>query len=73
MKTLSSVVCFTVISWAIAAAQDGVKVAPENYKVLLENAHVREVDFTLKPGQKSPMVSRPPLASSLDRTERQSL
>jgi hypothetical protein len=59
MKTLMSIVCFTVISWATAAAQDGVKVAPENYKVLLENAHVRVVDFTLKPGQKSPMVSRP--------------
>ena len=59
MKTLISVVCITVISWATAAAQDGVKVAPENYKVLLENAHVRVVDFTLKPGQKSPMVSRP--------------
>ncbi len=28
-------------------------------KVLLENSHVRVVDFTLKPGQKSPMVSRP--------------
>jgi len=59
MKTLISVVCFTVISWATAAAQDGVKVAPENYKVLLENTHVRVVDFTLKPRQKSPMVSRP--------------
>jgi len=82
MKTLISVVCFTVISWATAAAQDGVKVAPENYKVLLENAHVRMVDFTLKPGQKSrwcrvqialSMRSRLPLAGSLDRTERQSL
>ena len=59
MKTLISVVCFTVISWAIAAAQDGVKVAPENYKVLLDNTHVRVVNFTLKPGQKSPMVARP--------------
>ena len=58
MKTLVSIICFTVISWATAAAQDGVKVAPENYKVLLENAHVRVVEFTLKPGQKSPMVSR---------------
>jgi len=59
MKTLISVVCFTVISWATAAAQDGVKVAPENYKVLLDNTRVRVVDFTLKPGQKSPMVARP--------------
>ncbi len=59
MKTPISIVCFTVISWTTAAAQDGVKVAPENYKVLLDNTHVRVVDFTLKPGQKSPMVARP--------------
>src|SRR6266852_208004 len=59
MKTLISIVCFTVISWATAAAQDAVKVAPQNYKVLLNNAHVRVLEFTLKPGQKSPMVARP--------------
>jgi hypothetical protein len=59
MKTFIVVVCFAVVSWVAAVAQDGVKVAPENYKVLLENARVRVVDFTLKPGQKSPMVSRP--------------
>src|SRR5947208_14770418 len=59
MKTLISILCFTVISWATAAAQDGVKIAPENYKVLLDNTHVRVVDFTLKPGQKNPLVSRP--------------
>jgi len=59
MKTLISIVYFTVISWATVAAQDAVKVAPENYKVLLNNTHVRVLDFTLKPGQKSPMVARP--------------
>ncbi len=59
MKTFILVVSFTVISWLATVAQDGVKVAPENYKVLLENTRVRVVDFTLKPGQKSPMVSRP--------------
>lgn len=59
MKTLISIVCFTVISWATASAQDPVKVAPENYKVLLDNAHVRVLELTLKPGQKIPMVARP--------------
>jgi len=59
MKTLISIVCFTVISWATAAAQDPVKVAPGNYRVLLNNAHVRVLDFTLKPGQKIPMAARP--------------
>ena len=59
MKLLISVVCLTVISWVTAVAQDGVKVAPKNYKVLLENARVRVVEFTLKAGEKSPMASRP--------------
>jgi hypothetical protein len=59
MKTLISIVCFTVISWATAAAQDPVKVAPENYKVLLNNAHVRVLDARIKPGQKIPMSARP--------------
>ena len=59
MKRLVSIVCFTIISWATAAAQDVVKLAPENYKVLLNNGHVRVLDFTLKPGQKIPMAARP--------------
>jgi beta-alanine degradation protein BauB len=59
MKTLILIVCCTVISWATAAAQDPVKIAPENYKVLLNNDNVRVLDFTLKPGQKIPMSARP--------------
>ncbi len=59
MKTLISIVCFTVISWATAAAQDPVKVAPQNFKVLLNNAHVRVLDARIKPGQKIPMLARP--------------
>jgi beta-alanine degradation protein BauB len=59
MKTLISIVCFTVISWATAAAQDVVKVAPQNFKVLLNNAHVRVLDGRIKPGQKIPMHASP--------------
>jgi len=59
MKTLISIVCFTVISWATAAAQDAVKVAPQSFKVLLNNAHVRVLDARIKPGQKIPMLARP--------------
>ena len=33
-------------------AQDPVKVAPDNYKVVLENEHVRVCDVQLKPGAK---------------------
>jgi beta-alanine degradation protein BauB len=59
MKTVISIICFTVTSWAAAAAQDAVKVAPQNYKVLLNNAHVRVLDARIKPGQKIPMLARP--------------
>ncbi len=42
-------------SWA----QDPVKVAPNNFKVLLENEHVRVLDFHSKSGDKIPMHSHP--------------
>jgi len=59
MKTLILIVCFSVVSWATAAAQDPVKVAPQSFKVLLNNAHVRVLDARIKPGQKIPMLARP--------------
>jgi quercetin dioxygenase-like cupin family protein len=40
-------------------AEDPVKVAPEVYKVILENDHVRVLSVTLKPGGKTPMHSHP--------------
>jgi quercetin dioxygenase-like cupin family protein len=40
-------------------AQDPVKVAPKNFKVLLENDHVRVLDFHSKSGEKIPMHSHP--------------
>ncbi|MFI5166993.1 MAG: cupin domain-containing protein [Thermoanaerobaculales bacterium] len=40
-------------------AEDPVKVAPNVYKVILENEHVRVLSVTLKPGEKSPMHSHP--------------
>ena len=43
----------------IAMAQDVVKVAPEAYKVLLENDRVRVLEYRLKPGAKEPMHSHP--------------
>ncbi len=41
-------------------AQDPVKVAPNNYKVLLENDRVRVLEAHLKPGEKVAMHSHPP-------------
>jgi len=40
-------------------AQDPVKVAPNNFKVLLENDRVRVLDFHAKAGDKIPMHSHP--------------
>ena len=40
-------------------AQDPVKVAPKNFKVLLENDHLRVLDFHSKSGEKIPMHSHP--------------
>jgi quercetin dioxygenase-like cupin family protein len=38
---------------------DAVKVAPDNYKVLLENDAVRVLEFQMKQGRKSEMHSHP--------------
>lgn len=40
--------------------KDPVKLAPEIYKVLLDNEQVRVLDIRLKPGGRSPMHSHPP-------------
>jgi len=48
-----------VVVTKTAMAQDAVKVAPESYKVLLENDRVRVLEFQNKPGMKSAMHSHP--------------
>jgi quercetin dioxygenase-like cupin family protein len=42
-----------------AVAQDVVKVAPDQFKVLLENEHVRVLEFRMKPGDKQEMHTHP--------------
>lgn len=42
-----------------AQAQDPVKVAPNNFKVLLDNEHVRVLEFHSNAGEKIPMHSHP--------------
>lgn len=39
--------------------QDPVALAPDMYKVVLENDRVRVIDYHLKPGQREPMHSHP--------------
>jgi quercetin dioxygenase-like cupin family protein len=40
-------------------SQDVVQVAPEQFKVLLENEHVRVLEFRMKPGDKQEMHTHP--------------
>ena len=42
-----------------ASAQDPVKLSPKMYTVLLENEHVRVLEFRQKVGEKEPMHSHP--------------
>ncbi|MGH7900575.1 MAG: hypothetical protein ACRENZ_02445, partial [Thermodesulfobacteriota bacterium] len=42
-----------------AMAQDVMKVAPEHYKMLLENDQVRVLEVRIKPGEKEAMHTHP--------------
>ncbi len=44
-------------------AGDPLKVASNNYKVLLDNAHVRVLEYRSKPGDKSAMHEHPALVA----------
>lgn len=59
----AGVVCAVMIGAlscaGIACAQDMVKVAPKNTKVLVDNDQVRVIEVSLKPGEKLPMHSHP--------------
>lgn len=42
---------------------DALKASPENFKLLLENDHVRVLEYTLKPGTKDQPHTHPPKSS----------
>lgn len=44
---------------AAAGAQDAVKVAPDHYAVKMENAQVRVVELSIKPGEKDKTHTHP--------------
>jgi quercetin dioxygenase-like cupin family protein len=56
-------VAFLLCVAGTARAQDPVKVAPQHFKVLLENEQVRVLDFHGKAGDKIPMHSHPAYVS----------
>ena len=42
---------------------DPVKVSPDKFKILLENEHVRVVEYTLRPGESDKWHTHPPKSS----------
>jgi beta-alanine degradation protein BauB len=58
--TLSSLASLAA---STALAQDAATVAPQAYKVLFENDHVRVLDYHAKPGGKAAMHSHPALVA----------
>lgn len=47
------------ISSRVSSSQDPTTLAPQLYKVLLDNDQIRLIDYRLKPGEKEPMHSHP--------------
>ena len=45
--------------WPYPAAYDEINAAPNNYKLLYENDKIRLVEFTLRPGETTPMHGNP--------------
>jgi quercetin dioxygenase-like cupin family protein len=58
MKSLSIAVLLVAMP-LVASAQDPVKVAPDHYQVLIDNAAVRVLKISYAPGEKSIMHSHP--------------
>lgn len=57
--SLLLVALFSGIGSKSAHAQDPVKVAPKNVKVVFENDRVRVIEVRIKPGEKIPVHSHP--------------
>jgi quercetin dioxygenase-like cupin family protein len=49
----------TLLAAPVALAQDALKAAPDHYKVLVDNAQVRVIQNTLKPGEKDGTHTHP--------------
>src|SRR5687768_9352594 len=68
MNVLVVVVAVVVSLPTFARAQstaeiDAVAVSPNHYKILLENEHVRVVEYTLQPGERDNWHTHPPKTS----------
>jgi len=56
---LIPIIGMSILAVVVAKAQDLAKVDPQHCKVLLDNEYVRILEIHMKPGDKSPMHSRP--------------
>jgi quercetin dioxygenase-like cupin family protein len=59
LLVVSGSLALLLVAW-MAFAQDAVKVAPKNFKVLLENERVRVLEYQSKTGEKIALHSHPP-------------
>ena len=59
ISSLCSIAGLLLFTAATAGAQDVVQAAGDSHKVILENAQVRVLAVSLKPGQKAAMHSHP--------------
>ena len=62
VRSLSFALPLAAVALSLTApvlAQDVVQVAGDSHKVILENAQVRVLAVTLKPGQKAPLHAHP--------------
>jgi len=59
-KLIPSAVTLKILVLAsLGFAQEPVKLSPQYYNVLLDNEHVRVLEYRLKPGEKEPIHSYP--------------
>jgi quercetin dioxygenase-like cupin family protein len=69
MTTRTVIAMFVLALSAITAAQmkpdhtDPTEVSPDKYKVLLENEHVRVLEYRIEPGEKDAWHTHPPKVS----------
>ncbi|HUE84727.1 MAG TPA: hypothetical protein VMO26_01495 [Vicinamibacterales bacterium] len=54
---------FFVVIAGFALPQDPVPLSPQMYTVLLDNEHVRVLEFRCKPGDKEPMHAHPAMVA----------
>lgn len=61
--TLPLLLCLSPEVASDSTSIDALSASPENFKLLLENEHVRVLEYTLQPGEKDKPHTHPPKVS----------